>query len=1327
MHLLESEITDRELSQVLAMGRRTTSAAITALLQSHSIEPRRNAEELYTEAGFGPVGHELYRAQGEREDSPCIYLSHSAADQDALILRPLGWYAPSQDGEALRDLLLDTPRLPTGGYALARVGDRDLIVFLDHLPTQQLDLSELHAGLLSARLAGAQRGVDDVPDCDGWFSRPRPDSVVEKVDRFLLARPTGWARAPHSENGQPGWARSSDPPIAASYEATAGVFLIARAVRSFLGMPPLESADRLLRTNLGLLDGAIAAVRDGAQGALVILQRLCCDDLDEVELERSVSYVERVRIRGSAGERSALQLLGMVQRCGIERPERKVTVAEAVVPERPEWPSEVHLGQTESGESLDLPVTDFLTHAFVCGGSGSGKTIVCKNLIEEFALAGIPSIVIDLKGDLSSLACVPTAADSVGVSEYLARLHGESAGRLAPEIAEWAGNVAKLYEGAHISTEELESFRSKVRYRVLTPRSEVGIPLALSPLARVELDSFAESGGILGNRWLHELVEANLRSLVEHIGLSDGDTETLIAALIQLLESAQREGLPLSGIEGIETLVRLLFEIADRTTKVNFLPTEWAIKKGEAENYARAMNARLGGTFRYWFDGEHLSIDELISTQHGRVPINVVNLSMLPGSAEQAYAVAQTNAQIIEWMRRQPGAQRPRLVYCIDEIAQEGGKGAIFPPYPFNPITKPGLNLLLKQGRAFGVSCLLATQNAKDIDYKGLGQCDTWVIGRLKTKTDIERLQLGLEAAQVDATHSFGDQIDNIVRHVAALSVGHFVIKTRASGVVSYHQRWIRSIHERLTPELLENWVRAEELAVEQRTGEAEEAWNRGEPEQAIALLEEVITQEPYYSRIAQVKLRLCEWFFRTKQWGRVAEYAAQLRNTVRSRGGFELVHYYEGMALFEQGAMDPARAALERFVAQAAAGSSELAERSRERLQDLFVAQDDYEALEETVEEARESTPGRSRLLAFCHTMKEAIAGWPVLRGRLDGATVLAAPADGEGDEVRYAKKGERSIHAYVAEIRRRLGDLSLAAPDVAAVSEQEAAALREISARIALGEEERRAMAERVAVALAEAECCIEIRQMADASDRIDEARKWVRESGQGLEQLESVISLYRGAFSAERGALRDWLMNVDPLKFELEIAALFRSLGYDAQATKASGDGGVDVLARRQNRRYVVQCKRYRQAIDPGLIREFATTIRNFDADEGIFVTTSRFTEGCRAEAERHGIRLIDLDELVRLYTERATNLAAKTPRTRTDRSQRIVPPESREEVLRVLGEATGPLLAHQVAQRCGLEQADCSTALAELTRSGEVEKAGRARGTRYVVVRNRVSPE
>jgi hypothetical protein len=54
---------------------------------------------------------------------------------------------------------------------------------------------------------------------------------------------------------------------------------------------------------------------------------------------------------------------------------------------------------------------------------------------------------------------------------------------------------------------------------------------------------------------------------------------------------------------------------------------------------------------------------------------------------------------------------------------------------------------LLKQARAFGVGCVLATQNPVDLDYKGLGNTGTWFIGRLQTERDKLRVLDGLESA----------------------------------------------------------------------------------------------------------------------------------------------------------------------------------------------------------------------------------------------------------------------------------------------------------------------------------------------------------------------------------------------------------------------------------------------------------------------------------------------------------------------------------------------------------------------------------------------------
>jgi len=46
---------------------------------------------------------------------------------------------------------------------------------------------------------------------------------------------------------------------------------------------------------------------------------------------------------------------------------------------------------------------DLLTHALCVGMTGSGKTGLCFDIIEEAALDGIPAILIDPKGDLANL------------------------------------------------------------------------------------------------------------------------------------------------------------------------------------------------------------------------------------------------------------------------------------------------------------------------------------------------------------------------------------------------------------------------------------------------------------------------------------------------------------------------------------------------------------------------------------------------------------------------------------------------------------------------------------------------------------------------------------------------------------------------------------------------------------------------------------------------------------------------------------------------------------------------------------------------------------
>jgi hypothetical protein len=91
-------------------------------------------------------------------------------------------------------------------------------------------------------------------------------------------------------------------------------------------------------------------------------------------------------------------------------------------------------------------------------------------------------------------------------------------------------------------------------------------------------------------------------------------------------------------------------------------------------------------------------------------------------------------------MRTQPGTTSLRAIVYMDEIL------GYFPPVDNPPSKGPHLSLL-KQGRAFGLGVLLATQNPVDLDYKGLGNTGTWFLGRLQTERDKARVLDGLEGA----------------------------------------------------------------------------------------------------------------------------------------------------------------------------------------------------------------------------------------------------------------------------------------------------------------------------------------------------------------------------------------------------------------------------------------------------------------------------------------------------------------------------------------------------------------------------------------------------
>jgi hypothetical protein len=107
------------------------------------------------------------------------------------------------------------------------------------------------------------------------------------------------------------------------------------------------------------------------------------------------------------------------------------------------------------------------------------------------------------------------------------------------------------------------------------------------------------------------------------------------------------------------------------------------------------------------------------------------------------------------------------------------------PPHPHSPPTKRPLVALMKQARAFGVGCVLATQNPMDLDYRALSNAGTWMLGRLQTDADRARVIEGLGEKR-------RGPIDKLVQRIAPR---WFVVRSAGTNGVSLMQpRWAMSL-----------------------------------------------------------------------------------------------------------------------------------------------------------------------------------------------------------------------------------------------------------------------------------------------------------------------------------------------------------------------------------------------------------------------------------------------------------------------------------------------------------------------------------------------------
>ena len=399
-----------------------------------------------------------------------------------------------------------------------------------------------------------------------------------------------------------------------------------------------------------------------------------------------------------------------------------------------------------TGKDRDEPLLydakDLTTHAVIVGMTGSGKTGLGIGLIEEALIDGIPVLAIDPKGDLGNLLL--TFPD-LSASDFRPWIDEDAARRTGETPDAFAGNQAELWRKGLADSgqapERIAKLAGAAERVLYTPGSTAGVPLSILRALDAPSPAVLEDGEALRER-----VQSSVSGLLGLVGLLGKDADPIQSRehilLSKLVERSWREGRNLDLASLIHQIQKPPIE------RVGIFELETFFPAPERAALALRINNLLASPgFAAWLEGEPLDIAHMLRAPDGRPRLSIISIAHL-SDAERMFVVTLLLGQLVAWMRTQSGSQSLRAMLYMDEVF------GFFPPTA-NPPSKFPMLTLLKQARAFGLGCVLSTQNPVDLDYKGLSNCGTWFLGRLQTERDKARVLDGLEGASTSGRSGF--------------------------------------------------------------------------------------------------------------------------------------------------------------------------------------------------------------------------------------------------------------------------------------------------------------------------------------------------------------------------------------------------------------------------------------------------------------------------------------------------------------------------------------------------------------------------------------------
>ena len=365
----------------------------------------------------------------------------------------------------------------------------------------------------------------------------------------------------------------------------------------------------------------------------------------------------------------------------VEPPSAPPKAPPPIIDKPPHGAAPIPLGPRLQGGSLgpaeSLPIPLLTRHTALFAGSGSGKTVLLRRIVEEAALAGIPAIVLDTNNDLARLGVAwPQRPEAFSDDDDA-------------KAARYARDVEVV---------------------VWTPGVAAGRPLTLAVLPDFSAAAEGEERA--------QAIDMAWATLVPLVGAAGAARVPKEGLLKEALAAFAREGRT-----GIEPFIDFLADLPGEVSKQT-KAARYGIEMSDQLRGKIAVNPLLGAP------GQPLDPAVLFAAgRPGATRISVVNFAGLEAEASRQDFVNQLQMALFTHIKRHPSAT-PRLYVC-DEAQN-------FAPSTGSTASKASAIALARQGRKFGLGMIFATQAPKGIDTNIVSNCVTHFYGRMSSPALID-------------------------------------------------------------------------------------------------------------------------------------------------------------------------------------------------------------------------------------------------------------------------------------------------------------------------------------------------------------------------------------------------------------------------------------------------------------------------------------------------------------------------------------------------------------------------------------------------------------